>query len=62
MHETFQPGDVVQLNSGGSKMTVRGPGSDDPSFIACLFFDGSKMVICEIPPQGLVKVPSASAS
>jgi uncharacterized protein YodC (DUF2158 family) len=56
MSSTFQPGDVVQLTSGGSKMTVRGAGTDDPSFISCLFFDNSRLVIAEIPPQALMKV------
>lgn len=27
MSDAFLPGDVVQLNSGGTKMSVRGPGS-----------------------------------
>ncbi len=58
----FQPGEIVQLNSGGPKMTVRGPGDDNPDFIACFFFDGPKLVIAEIPPQGLVKVPPSSGS
>ena len=56
MPDTFLPGDLVQLNSGGPKMTVRGPGDDNPQFIACLFFDGTRMVVAEIPPQALVKV------
>jgi uncharacterized protein YodC (DUF2158 family) len=62
MSDTFLPGDVVQLNSGGPKMSVRGPGEDNPSFIACLFFDGSKMVVAEIPPQALVKTQPVAVS
>jgi uncharacterized protein YodC (DUF2158 family) len=62
MPETFLPGDIVQLNSGGPKMSVRGPGEDNPQFIACLFFDGSRMVVSEIPPQALVKAQSAAGS
>jgi uncharacterized protein YodC (DUF2158 family) len=56
MPDTFLPGDVVQLTSGGSKMSVRGPGTDNPGFIACFFFDDSKLVVAEIPPQALIKV------
>ena len=59
MPDAFMPGDLVQLASGGPKMTVRGPGDDNPQFVACLFFDGSKMVVAEIPPQALVKAQSA---
>lgn len=62
MLETFSPGDLVQLNSGGPKMTVRGPGDDNPQFIACLLFDGSKLVVAEIPPQALVKAQSTPGS
>jgi uncharacterized protein YodC (DUF2158 family) len=62
MSDTFLPGDLVQLNSGGPKMSVRGPGDDNPQFIACLFFDGSKMVVAEIPPQALVKAQPAAGS
>jgi hypothetical protein len=43
-------------------MSVRGPGDDNPEFVACFFFDGSKLVIAEIPPQALVKVPASPAS
>ncbi len=62
MPDTFLPGDLVQLNSGGPKMSVRGPGEDNPEFIACLFFDGPKLVVAEIPPLALVKVQSVSGS
>ena len=62
MSNQFLPGDIVQLNSGGPKMSVRGPGDDNPDFIACFFFDGSKLVIAEIPPQALVKAQSTPAS
>ena len=62
MANQFMPGDLVQLNSGGSKMSVRGPGDDNPEFVACFFFDGSKLVIAEIPPQALVKVQATPAS
>jgi uncharacterized protein YodC (DUF2158 family) len=62
MANQFMPGDLVQLNSGGPKMSVRGPGDDNPEFVACFFFDGSKLVIAEIPPQALMKVPASPAS
>jgi uncharacterized protein YodC (DUF2158 family) len=62
MPDTFQPGDIVQLNSGGPKMTVRGPGEDNPEFIACLLFDGTKLVVAEIPPAALIKVQSTTGS
>ena len=62
MANQFMPGDLVQLNSGGPKMSVRGPGDDNPEFVACFFFDGSKLVIAEIPPQALVNVQATSAS
>jgi uncharacterized protein YodC (DUF2158 family) len=62
MANQFMPGDLVQLNSGGPKMSVRRPGDDNPEFVACFFFDGSKLVIAEIPPQALVNVQATSAS
>ena len=62
MANQFMPGDLVQLNSGGPKMSVRGPGDDNPESVACFFFDGSKLVIAEIPPQALVKVQATPAS
>ena len=62
MSNEFLPGDIGQLNSGGHKKSVRGPGDDNPDFISCFFFDGPKLVIAEIPPQALVKAQPASAS
>ena len=56
MSTSFVPGDLVQLVSGGPKMTVRGPGEDTPGFVGCLYFDGSKLVIAEVPPAAIVKV------
>ena len=55
MSNTFLPGDVVVLRSGGPQMTVRGQGSDNTDFIACFYFDGSRLVVGEIPPQALIK-------
>jgi len=62
MANEFVHGDLVQLDSGGPRMSVHGPGDDNPEFVACFFFDGSKLVIAEIPPQALVKVQATPGS
>lgn len=38
----MSPGDVVELNSGGPKMTVIGKSENDPNCLDCYWFDIAK--------------------
>jgi uncharacterized protein YodC (DUF2158 family) len=51
---TFKPGDVVQLRSGGPKMTVAGPGMTLGQ--QCYWFSGDELKCADFPPDALVKV------
>lgn len=54
MAEKFKKGDVVQLNSGGPKMTVSDP-STLSDLIYCQWFAGNKLESGGFPPESLVK-------
>lgn len=43
MTDQFKPGDIVQLKSGGPKMTVKESASTDKNIIYCQWFAGSKL-------------------
>jgi uncharacterized protein YodC (DUF2158 family) len=55
---TFQIGDVVQLKSGGPKMTVEDVGQNaiGADTVWCSWFDGNKKVQGTFAPQALQKV------
>jgi uncharacterized protein YodC (DUF2158 family) len=55
MAETFQVGDVVQLKSGGPKMTVLSIGADKDPY--CAWFVGDKRETGYFPTAVLVLVP-----
>jgi uncharacterized protein YodC (DUF2158 family) len=42
MKQNFQIGDVVQLKSGGSLMTVEGYDDKRPEFVICVWHDKVK--------------------
>ena len=54
----LKKGDVVQLKSGGPKMTVTGVGNSfmtDEATIWCTWFDGTKKLDGDFPPEALEK-------
>jgi uncharacterized protein YodC (DUF2158 family) len=51
--EQFKPGDVVQLKSGGPKMTVRE--LEDQTGVVCVWFAGSKRETARFEASTLVK-------
>ena len=53
----FQSGDVVQLLSGGPKLTVAGLASDKslPNFVVCFWFDNSGKLNSEAIPAKLLR-------
>ena len=56
----FKPGDVVQLKSGGPKMTCTdAPDSTMNGRISCQWFAGSKLEHGWFPPKSLVIVDDA---
>jgi len=52
--EALKPGDIVQLKSGGPKMTVQSMSIDDELY--CQWFAGSKLEGGRFPPEALVRV------
>ena len=55
MAENIEKGDVVQLKSGGPKMTVTET-KDRYGNVACVWFDGTKQVYGSFPMETLNKV------
>jgi uncharacterized protein YodC (DUF2158 family) len=54
---SFQKGDVVQLKSGGPKMTVAWCEEEHGVLTAyCQWFDGTKQLHGTFPPESLKKV------
>jgi uncharacterized protein YodC (DUF2158 family) len=53
MADGFKPGDIVQLKSGGPRMTVMIRGGR----IFCTWFTGDKREASSFEPATLVKVP-----
>jgi uncharacterized protein YodC (DUF2158 family) len=49
----IKPGDVVQLLSGGPKMTVQNVDGSTFIFISCQWFAGSKLEEGRFPSQSL---------
>ncbi len=54
MAEKYKIGDIVQLKSGGPKMTVKGDHSDGE--IHCQWFSGSKLSDGWFPAESVQKV------
>jgi uncharacterized protein YodC (DUF2158 family) len=56
----FKAGDVVQLKSGGPKMTVNGPSTGNQQVINCSWFDkDEKLAHGDFITETLVKVDDA---
>ena len=56
MANEFKPGDIVQLKSGGPKMTVKWAGQGaltKEDTVACMWFVGSKQEEGAFPPEAL---------
>lgn len=51
--QQFKTGDIVQLKSGGPKMTVREPSSSREGVIYCQWFAGSKLENGAFPMDSL---------
>ena len=58
MGEAFKKGDLVELKSGGPKMTVREAGKTNSGkvMVWCDWFDGQKQVNGSFPPESLKPV------
>jgi uncharacterized protein YodC (DUF2158 family) len=63
MPDAFEAGDIVELKSGGPKMTVKGfdkrRGHPDPSSYECQWFGGKKLESGFFHPHSLTKIESA---
>lgn len=59
MADKFNVGDIVQLKSGGPKMTVEKIGAEsyDRSQVYCTWFSGSKHAQNDFNPDTLVMAP-----
>lgn len=56
MAETFRPGDVVRLKSGGPKMTVENAGEDAMTgqpFVTCVWFEKTAAKRHQFSPDAL---------
>lgn len=57
MGEEFKAGDVVELKSGGPKMTVKQTGKAATTcrfMVWCDWFDGQKKMSESFPPESLI--------
>ena len=54
MAEKFKIGDIVQLKSGGPKMTIKAPYSDGDYF--CQWFAGNKLCDGDFNEESLVLI------
>jgi uncharacterized protein YodC (DUF2158 family) len=64
MADEFSKGDVVQLKSGGPRMTVSNTGKDmfDNDMVWCVWFEKMKKFEDTFEPEVLVKVPSGGST
>ena len=56
MAELFKIGDIVQLKSGGPKMTIREYTSTDENYVSCQWFAGNKLESGAFPTESLILV------
>jgi len=49
----MNPGDTVELKSGGPVMTLGRPLENDKGLIECFWFDGNEIRTAVIPPAAL---------
>ena len=54
-------GDIVQLKSGGPKMTVQSGTEEEEGHVWCQWFAGSKLEQGRFPVESLVKVAPEDA-
>lgn len=60
MTQSFKNGDIVQLKSGGPKMTVdEVDGQYGKSRIACVWFAGARRERAFFSPETLISAPEA---
>lgn len=59
MAASLKIGDVVQLKSGGPKMTITRPVTDTNEMVAATWFAGAKKEAGVFYPETLVLVPDA---
>lgn len=57
--QTFKPGDVVELKSGGPKMTVRSYEPQDSAEVTCEWFDKSNDFCTKSFHQDTLRIYSA---
>jgi len=57
MTEQFEVGDVVQLKSGGPRMTVVGADKPTPDEVHCAWFAKERMERAAFPPDALASIP-----
>lgn len=53
--DSFKPGDIVRLKSGGPDMTVTEPSYDQTDWV-CKWFGGKKLEHGQFPPEALEHV------
>lgn len=54
-NDTFNPGDVVKLNSGGPAMTISYIGTGTDRRCTCLWFHGPELMVGSFHPEALTK-------
>ena len=57
MDTKFKPGEIVQLKSGGPKMTVKDSAPTDTNVIFCQWFAGSKLEAGVFRSESLQQAP-----
>jgi len=62
MSKKFKIGDVVQLLSGGPKMTVQSESNEDSGVIWCKWFSGTKLQQGNFKIDSLIKIDEPEIS
>ena len=55
-HDEVQPGDIVQLKSGGRHMTAGKEVYNNPAALTCYWFENATMHKSEVPKVALGKL------